>query len=79
MTTRNRNQSCAGVNTLGHAWRVKPWGGTQYIGTPNGLPGHGGVDWGWTDKPNEAAALTPYWQRRFKADMRRCGVPVVSC
>jgi hypothetical protein len=71
----SRNQSSAGINALGHAWRVTPWGKTQYIGKPNGLPGRGGVDWGWTDKPHEAMILTPYWQRRFLADQRRCGVP----
>lgn len=66
----------AGVNTLGHAWRSHPNGKTYYIGSPSGLPGQGGKDWGWTDIPSEAMVLTPYWQRRFKADQRHCGYNV---
>lgn len=44
------------------------------------LPGHNGTvrvkgsgaDWGYTDTPTKAIRLTPYWQRRFNADSRRC-------
>lgn len=40
------------------------------------LPGQGGADWGYTDRPNQAIELSKYWQRRFVADMRRVGSPV---
>lgn len=30
-------------------------------------------DWGYTDKASKALPLSPYWQRRFIADSRRCG------
>lgn len=73
-----RDQSTAGIDSFGHAWRVTPWGARKYIGSPNGLPGREGVDWGWTDNASEAMILTPYWQRRFKADQRRCGIRVVT-
>ena len=35
------------------------------------LPGDQGVDWGYSPKVNQALPLSPYWQRRFAADMRR--------
>jgi hypothetical protein len=69
-------QQSAGVTILGYGWRTHPNGGTRYIGMPNGLPGQGGVDWGWTDKAAEAMVLSEYWQRRFKSDMRKCGYQV---
>lgn len=31
-------------------------------------------DWGYTTDYHKAAALTPYWQRRFAADCRCVGV-----
>lgn len=71
-----KDQRAAGVDSFGRAWRVTGWGKHQYIGTPNGLPGQDGIDWGWTDKISEAATLSPYWQHRFKADQRACGYPV---
>ena len=45
------------------------------------LPGHDGSkrvkgsksDWGWTTDRSKAIELSPYWQRRFLADRRRCG------
>lgn len=37
------------------------------------LPGEGGVDWGWDDRPSHAKPLSPYWQRRFCADMAYVG------
>jgi hypothetical protein len=37
------------------------------------LPGHGGKDWGYTLDSRKAIHLSPYWQRRFAADMRRVG------
>jgi hypothetical protein len=33
----------------------------------------GGPDWGYTDDPGKATPLSPYWYRRFAADMRRVG------
>lgn len=67
----------AGINPItNHAWRTHPNGGNRYIGEPNGLPGQNGVDWGWVTNPNEAMELTPYWQRRFKSDMRKCGYEI---
>lgn len=39
------------------------------------LPGEGGVDWGWDDRASHARKLSPYWQRRFAADMRYIGDP----
>lgn len=66
----------AGVDELGRGWRTHPNGGFRYIGIPNGLPGREGKDWGWTANVSEAMTLTPYWQRRFKADQRRCGYRV---
>lgn len=46
------------------------------------LPGHSGTvriktgaernaDWGYSSERKHAINLTPYWQRRFLADMRR--------
>ena len=43
------------------------------------LPGEGGVDWGYSSNGpgkgtlDDAKPLSPYWQRRFKADMQRLG------
>lgn len=37
------------------------------------VPGDGGKDWGYVTAPWKAAALSPYWQRRFAADCRRVG------
>ena len=37
------------------------------------LPCRGGVDWGYTQDPKQALLISPYWQRRFKADMYRVG------
>jgi hypothetical protein len=68
----------AGVDSIGRGWRQHANGKTYFIGKPNGLPGREGVDWGWTDKIAEAMELSPYWQRRFKADQRRCGYRVAS-
>jgi hypothetical protein len=33
----------------------------------------GGSDWGYVDRRADAAPLSPYWQRRFRADMIRVG------
>jgi hypothetical protein len=35
------------------------------------VPGDGGVDWGYVTDRAKALPLSPYWQRRFRADMRR--------
>lgn len=35
--------------------------------------GTAAADWGWTDDPAKAKPLSPYWSRRFAADMRRTG------
>lgn len=78
MRKKQQFTPAAQINLLGHASRNHPNGKTYYIGEPNGLPGQGGADWGWTDKPSEAMALSPYWQRRFRADMRRCGYSINS-
>jgi len=37
------------------------------------LPGHGGVDWGYTPNFDKALPLSRYWHRRFMANARRCG------
>jgi hypothetical protein len=47
------------------------------------LPGRNGADWGYTDKIqgkqwgsetlDAAIPLSPYWQRRFRADCERVG------
>ena len=47
------------------------------------LPGQGGVDWGYNKSADKAIKLTPYWQKRFRADMRRVGaqnrlIPIVN-
>lgn len=38
------------------------------------LPGDGGVDWGYTTKVDQAIPLSPYWQKRFRANCRAVGV-----
>lgn len=30
-------------------------------------------DWGYTEDSNKAIHLSPYWQKRFRADCRFCG------
>lgn len=30
------------------------------------------ADWGYTTDPKQALPISPYWQRRFKADSARC-------
>ena len=35
------------------------------------VPGEGGADWGYTGSASRAKPLSPYWQRRFRADMER--------
>jgi hypothetical protein len=37
------------------------------------LPGHGGVDWGYTTDASKAVALNDYWWKRFASDRRKCG------
>jgi len=46
--------------------RKCPW----YV---SATPGDGGVDWAYTGNRSEAIVLSPYWQKRFAADMRRVG------
>ena len=38
------------------------------------VPGNGGTDWGYTTHADQAMRLSPYWQRRFTADCRSCGM-----
>ena len=52
------------------AWRF--WSKKQPAFYVAQLPGDGGVDWGYTTNASEAKKLSPYWQRRFAADCRRC-------
>lgn len=66
------NKQCAGIAFDGVAWEVRPWGLTLYVGL---VQGDGGKDWGWTHSRAEAKPLTPYWQRRYRADRRACGIP----
>ena len=47
------------------------WNGRTWYA--QNLPGDGGVDWGYTDKPREAINLSTYWMRRFVANARQCG------
>ena len=42
------------------------------------LPGDGGKDWGYTNKPDEAILLNPYWQRRFAVNCLAVNRPVFS-
>ena len=60
------------------AWRF--WSKTAPVWYVDSLPGHGGADWGYTDKAVKALPLSPYWQRRFAADCRRVAQvdPVMS-
>lgn len=51
--------------------RTDPSGRTLYA---SDLPGHGGKDWGYTDRSEKALPLSPYWQRRFAANCRAVGV-----
>lgn len=37
------------------------------------VPGDDGVDWGYTQNPSQAAKVSEYWMRRFKADCGRVG------
>ena len=37
------------------------------------LPGHGGVDWGYSERPSDAIPVSRYWMARFKADCARVG------
>ncbi len=37
------------------------------------VKGNGGVDWGYTFKPEQAIKLSPYWQKRFNADCNYLG------
>jgi hypothetical protein len=36
------------------------------------LPGHEGVDWGYTKERSKALPLSRYWARRFSAHCARC-------
>lgn len=62
------------------AWRY--WSAAKPVFYVSQLPGQGGKDWGYTDKPqgvgpdklDRAIPLSPYWQKRFAADCRRAGV-----
>ena len=35
------------------------------------LPGHGGVDWGYSERPSDAISVSRYWMARFKMDCAR--------
>lgn len=71
-TKRPPNQSCAGIGWDGIAWEISPWGTRKYVGS---VQGDGGKDWGWTHEIAKARPLSKYWQRRFRADRRACGIP----
>jgi hypothetical protein len=36
------------------------------------LPGHGGVDWGYTNDIKKALPISEYWWKRFASDRRAC-------
>lgn len=50
-------------------WPVAGHYATWYVAQ---LPGEDGVDWGYTDKPDQARVLNRYWQRRFYNDTLAC-------
>jgi hypothetical protein len=54
------------------AWRDDPRrkGTVLYV---DSVPGDGGADWGYSSNSQNAKVLSPYWQRRFRADMERVG------
>ena len=49
----------------------RQWNGRTWYA--QNLPGDGGVDWGYTELPDEALLLSTYWMRRFVANARACG------
>ena len=55
------------------AYRVwnpnKPW--QRFYAAQH--PGEDGVDWGYVTDRAKARNLSPYWERRFAANARRCG------
>jgi hypothetical protein len=53
---------------LAHRSRAAHSGQVMWV---DSVPGEGGVDWGYTPHSEGAKALSPYWQRRFAADMSR--------
>ena len=75
MTIGSAVQLHTGIRSAAGVYRP-----TWYI---TSLPGHNhdgsrcigterNSDWGWTAKREQAIDLSPYWQRRFLADQRRC-------
>jgi len=67
------SRSQAGITNTGIAWCILPWGKTNYVGQ---VQGDGGKDWGWTSDVDKALPLSPYWQHRYLADRRACGIPI---
>lgn len=49
----------------GEAWYVQT--------LPEKQPGGNYSDFGYTDKLEKALPLSPYWQRRFRKELERCG------
>jgi hypothetical protein len=43
---------------------------TMYVAQ---TPDKNGVDWGYTEKRDQALPLSVYWRRRFDKDRERCG------
>ena len=72
--TTTVNLSCAGIS-VNRGWCRRAWGKVFYVGS---VQGDGGKDWGWTDDINQAIELSPYWQRRYRADRRACGIPFAA-
>lgn len=47
-----------------------PDGALYYV---SHFPGEGGKDWGYDKNPSKAKRASPYWVKRFRADMQRVG------
>lgn len=51
-------------------------GKTFYVAA---TPGQGGKDWGYETESGKAIPISPYWKRRFMADMGRVNGRGVNC
>lgn len=58
------------MSTDHYLFRVSRAGVIEYIVRAKG---DGGKDWEWTQDPKLKRPMSPYWTRRFRAEMRDLG------
>lgn len=74
----NQGHKCDACGGSGYpqdiAYRFFHWTKTPHVAMYiSDLPGHGGKDWGYSPKREQALILSAYWLRRLQRDVERAG------